>query len=267
MVLDRSPQLLFANVMHHRLVPKQNQFSYAMYYFNFPTCSLTSQEGNFLFSINKPALFSIYNSDYGDGKTSPYQWLSNLLQASGMKSIDLNKISLITLPRVMGYVFNPVSFWLCCNNNDQLCAVICEVNNTFGERHTYVCAHEDHRPILPQDELTANKVFHVSPFLERDGVYKFRFSFDQKNFTALIDHYGIEGAKILATSVVGRFTPMTSRRLLSVFISYPFITLKVIFLIHWQAVKIFLSGIPYVPKPSQNSEKISHSYKQTIKRG
>jgi uncharacterized protein len=265
MVLDQSAQLLFANVMHHRLAPKKHKFLYPMYYFNIPSSSLISEEGNYLFSINKPALFSIRDSDHGDSKISSDQWVRDLLQVAKIKNIDFNKISLITLPRVMGYVFNPVSFWLCCDRGNQLRAVICEVNNTFGERHTYICAHEDSRPILPQDELVASKVFHVSPFLEREGYYKFRFSVDQKNFMALIDHYATDGSKILATSVVGKFVPMTSARLLSAFVRYPLITLKVIFLIHWQALRIFMSGISYVPKPVQNTEKVSYSYKQTTK--
>ena len=166
---------------------------------------------------------------------------------------------LVTLPRVMGYIFNPVSFWLVLDTHQKLRAVICEVNNTFGERHVYICAHPDKREILDSDVMVADKVFHVSPFIKREGHYQFKFGFDGKNFSAVIDYYADDNKKMLLTSVMGRIKPVGNAEVLKAFFSYPLITLKTIFLIHFQAVKILLKGIKYIPKPIQNSTTITQS--------
>ncbi len=87
------------------------------------------------------------------------------------------RVLLVAQPRVLGFLFNPVSFWLIVDQTDDLRAVIAEVNNTYGQRHSYLCAHDDLRPIRFSDTLTTKKVFYVSPFQDVSGRYDFRFDY------------------------------------------------------------------------------------------
>ena len=160
---------------------------------------------------------------------------SRLTQADG-------EIVLISMPRVFGYVFNPVSFWLCFDRQKQLRAVLCEVDNTFGETHVYVCARRDCRPIGRGDVLRGDKVFHVSPMLERRGHYTFRFDVNDNVFGVWIDFYPDGLRKQLITSLTGRLrkvdTPRHQRALRRrVSLRFPLLTFKVTAAIHWQAPK------------------------------
>ena len=160
-----SPQLYTAKVMHKRFFPKENTFSYGVYYLALP-----------LPAAPIPGFFASFHAkDLGkrDG-SDPTIWVRNILAEYDLDQ-KTKHIILVTMPRIMGYVFNPVSFYLCLDEANLLKAVLCEVHNTFGECHSYLCAHPDHAPIMPDQWLQAEKVFHVSPFLERCGDYKFRF--------------------------------------------------------------------------------------------
>ena len=112
-------------------------------------------------------------------------------------------IRLMSLPRVLGYGFNPVSFWLCQDRAGGLRAVLVEVNNTFGERHSYLCCHADHAPITGSDVLVSRKVFHVSPFIAVEGHYCFRFQLSGERVAINIDLEDADGL-LLRTSVGGR---------------------------------------------------------------
>jgi hypothetical protein len=135
-------------------------------------------------------------------------------------------------------------------------AVIAAVNNTFGEHHNYVCFHDDRRPIRSEDWLEARKMFHVSPFLAVEGTYRFRFAATGGGVAVWINHHDSEGP-LLSTSLIGRSEEMTSARLLSYFFRYPLMTLKVIALIHYQAVKLFLKGMRHYQKPAPPAANIS----------
>lgn len=253
--------ILDARVMHHRLKPKQNKFLYSIYYLSLPFKSLDKKGGNWLLGFNRTALLSFYAKDHGDLNQSLMQWIGDLLQKANVSNANMAAISLITIPRIFGYAFNPISFWIVPDENQNVLAVICEVNNTFGERHTYVCVHSEGKIIKPSDVLETPKIFHVSPFLEREGFYKFRFSFKENFFAAFIDYIDVEKYPMLLTSVSGKMKPASVRNLLLSFIRYPVIPLKVIFLIHWQAAIIFLKGINYVPKPQPKND--THSIAKT----
>lgn len=237
-----------AKVMHKRFFPKVNSFNYSVYYLALPlpAPALSSR------------LLSFDPKDLGkrDG-TDPTLWARELLGAHDNLNDRVKKITLVTMPRVLGYIFNPVSFYFCYNNNEEILAVICEVHNTFGEQHTYLCVNSDQSPITSNQWLAAEKIFHVSPFLERTGSYKFRFDFKSKNLGIWIDYYDENKRKQLATSLTGSLTPLTKQSIRQAFWRHPLVTLKAISLIHWQALRLLLKGIKYVPKPVQNTDKIS----------
>ena len=252
-MIGQQPHLMCGKVMHARLFPKKNRFTYGIYYLGLPLSHLNQAD----IAYNRFAPLSFYDRDHGECDGSDLDvWARNILDAYGIEKAD-GEVTLVCMPRVMGYVFNPVSFWVCHDRDGDVRAVICEVHNTFGERHSYLCAHADQRPITHRDVMEGDKVFHVSPFLEREGHYSFRFDFRDAKFAALIDFYDGQGNKQLVTSLTGDMIPMTRKALRRVFWRYPLVTFKAITLIHWQAIKLLAKGIKYIPKPVQKDKNVS----------
>lgn len=246
--------LLLADVSHTRLHPKRHALSYKVYYLCFPTRLMKELAGKII-SLNRFNLFSFYPRDYGFKDQRGEDWVRNCLKEQNISEAD-GDIILITMPRVLGYAFNPVSFWFCLDKEHQPRAVMAEVNNTFGERHGYVCAHPDHRVIAKDDWLMSNKQFHVSPFLKVRGEYHFRFAYGEEKIGVWVDYYD-EGQKVLMTSVVGKRQQLSDRKLLVYFLRYPLITLKIIALIHYHALRLILKGFRYNNKPAAPLEDIS----------
>lgn len=256
--MEVTPKLFFPKVMHKRLFPKVNSFTYNMYYLAFPLSRIDELD----IAKNKFSYLSFYEKDHGarDG-SSIDKWVRGLLEENQIKFEG--EVVLITLPRILGYVFNPVSFYFCLDENCLLRAVICEVNNTFGETHTYICAKENGEEIGSNDFLESKKLFHVSPFLEREGKYKFRFNYSPEKLGIWIDLYDKNGNKKLITSMVGKFEELNRNSLRKAFWSYPLITLKTIFLIHWQALKLVFRFIDIILKPvvAKNTPKTNDKIK------
>ncbi|NDF12492.1 MAG: DUF1365 domain-containing protein [Proteobacteria bacterium] len=246
--------LLVADVMHKRLIPRVNQFTYKVYYLAFPISRLSELASNIL-SVNRFNLLSFYEKDHKAEEGKSEAWIRGVLKEHGITAAD-GDIVLACLPRVLGYVFNPVSFWFCLDKQGGLRAVLAEVNNTFKENHNYLLSHADQRVITSDDWLTASKVFYVSPFLEVKGNYRFRFYYSEDKIGVWIN-YATEEGDTLYTSIVGKRKDISRQTLVSAFLSFPFVTLKVITLIHYQAVKLWLKKVKYVTRPKPPEEKIS----------
>jgi DUF1365 family protein len=245
--MDLTPQVYTAKVMHKRLFPKVNQFTYGVYYVALPLPAATLPS----------RWLSFQNKDYGNRDGGDVGvWARGVLADYGLQEITTH-ITLITMPRVLGYAFNPVSFFMCLDQDKRLRAVICEVHNTFGEQHSYLCARPDHGPLSPDEWMQADKVFHVSPFLPRNGHYQFRFSLEENRLGIWIDYYDDQHNKHLLTALTGTLAPMNGESLRRAFWSHPLVTLKVISLIHWQAITLFTKKIRYILKPLQLPDKIS----------
>ena len=241
--------------MHKRLVPKVNQFVYEVFYICFDIAKINNLSKK-IFSLNKFNLFSFYEKDYGpkDG-SSIENWAWNILKNQQIDK-NINKIFLFTHPRVLGYVFNPASFLFCLDSQEKLQAVIVQVNNTFNENHSYLIFNKDASVIANNQWFKADKEFHVSPFFERKGFYKFRFIFEQNKIAVWIDYFTDE--KTLLTSVIlKKQVDFDDLNLILAFIKIPFMTLKVIILIHIQALKIVFKKIKYISKPEQKNSKIT----------
>ena len=165
-----SAELLTGHVMHRRLRPVAHHFAYRVFFLRLPLTRLEDAG----IAVNRPGLCSFHYRDHGarDG-SHPLAWIRQLLAREGIEADG--EVWLHCFPRVLGYVFNPVSFWFCEDRNGRLQAVLAEVNNTFGEHHSYLLAHPDRRPIETGDALSARKAFHVSPFCEVEGGYAFQF--------------------------------------------------------------------------------------------
>lgn len=255
--MEMTSQLFLADVMHKRTLPRVNQFRYGVYYLAFPLSQLDSLQDGWRFGVNRFGLLSFYSRDHGARNGEDLiGWAQQILHDRNMHEAD-GEIMLVCLPRVFGYAFNPVSFWLCFDRAGQLRAVINEVNNTFGESHSYVCAHPNHRPITADDWMETEKLFHVSPFLEREGRYRFRFALKDKKLGIWIDYLNGEGSKQLLTALTGDLVAYTRANRSSAFWQHPLVTLKTIFFIHWQAVRLVSKKIGYIRKPEQKHPTIS----------
>lgn len=208
-----------------------------------------------LFARNAGALMSVQDSDHGGApKTgSGAAWVRDVLKAH---DVDLTgRIDLLAQPRVLGHVFNPVSFWLCHDDEGIMRAVIAEVSNTFGDRHSYLCHHEDMRAISKTETLAAQKIMHVSPFQPIDGGYTFRFDVTPDQVHIVIDYMRGNGG-VIAT-LKGARVPLTNRAILKAAIRRPFGSRRVLALIHWQAVKLWWKGATFRSQPDAPKDEVS----------
>jgi len=249
-------KLAKAKVWHKRLKPKINEFSYKVFYLCFSLREIPRLKNV------TGRLVGFHNKDHGarDG-SSLETWVRGIIEPYGVEADD---IVLLAYPRVLGYVFNPVSFWYCLKDG-KLMAVLAEVNNTFGEGHNYLVVHDDRRPILPDDKLTATKDFHVSPFMHVAGSYTFSFGIDETHCFGTILHHDESGG-LLETSVRCRLEELTKKSLGRAFRSSPLMTIMVISLIHWQALKLkFRKRIKYNNKPVQKNFKLTVTHSEIKK--
>jgi DUF1365 family protein len=241
-----APTALLATgtVRHRRLRPAANAFAYRTYFLLLPMRTLAAAPSAAL-RRNRFGLVSFHDRDHGDGGDDALAWLDALLAREGVANAN-GEVWLQTYPRVLGYVFKPVSFWYCHRADGTLAAVVAEVNNTFGERHCYLLAGPG---LAFGRELTAAKVFHVSPFCDVMGRYRFRFMRTAERIVARIDHDDA-GGPLLQTSVGGSLQTLTAARVRAAFFGMPLMTLGVIARIHWQALRVWLKRVPYVKKPA-----------------
>ncbi len=259
MAIEKSAFFCPAIVMHKRLRPRINQFVYRVFYLCFDIAKIDTLKSKFL-SLNRFNLFSFYNRDHGKRDGSNLEaWIRQILVAKNLND-KVEKIYLMSYPRVLGYVFSPVSFWFCFDSQKRPIAVLSEVNNTFGEHHDYLIFNPDHSPLQENQWFKASKEFHVSPFFKVSGSYKFRFVFNEKKIAVWIDYLGADNEKDLLTSVICGKEELTDSKLLSAFFAIPLMTIKVVALIHWQAVKIVAKKIKYIPKPAPKAHKITFNH-------
>ena len=243
------PLIGFGQVMHRRLRPVENAFNYPTYFLMLPMRSL-QHHGSGALVRNRRSALSFFDSDHGDGSSDALAWLDALLLREGVEGAD-GEIWLHTYPRVFGFAFKPVSFWYCHRPDGSLRAIVVEVNNTFGQRHCYLLD-------APQygQTLSADKVFHVSPFCTLAGSYRFRFMQTERDGVrstlARIDYHDLAedaAGPLLQTSVSGALEPVTAASLRKALWRYPAMTLGVVARIHWQAFRLWRKRIPFISKP------------------
>lgn len=207
------------------------------------------------FGRNAGGLMSLHDSDHGG---PPKQgigavWVRKVLATHGIT--DASRIALLAQPRVLGHVFNPVSFWLCYDAGDALTTVIAEVTNTFGDRHSYLCRHDDGRAITKDETISAQKLMHVSPFQPVEGGYTFRFDIQPDNIGIWIDYTRGNGG--LIATLTGARRPITNVSILKAALRRPFGSRRVLALIHWQAIKLWWKGATFRSQPKPPAEEVS----------
>ena len=208
-----------------------------------------------LFRRNTPGAFSLFDSDHGGapGKGRGAIWVREVLYSAGFN--DIGSIEILAQPRVLGHVFNPVSFWLIRDPGKRLRVVIAEVTNTYGDRHAYLCHNDGFRPIAARDVLTARKCFHVSPFQPTEGHYTFRFDIDDDRIGIWIDLTLGNGG--LLANLTGRRRRLTNGSLLAMMLRRPFGSRRVLGLIHWQALKLWWKGAVFRTRPEPPVNEVS----------
>lgn len=245
MALERA--LVVADITHRRVTSKRHKFAHRVYYVCLPLHALNSA-ANCIFSINKFNLFSFYENDHGFNNQSCENWARSVLAEQEIGEICDGNIELLTMPRLIGFCFNPVSFWFCKDKTGRLRAVIAEVNNTFGERHSYLLAHENTSVITDQHWLKTRKIFCVSPFLEVCGSYRFRFRIDKDRIAVWINYHDNQDVLVLKTSLMGRRWELSAGSMCGCFFRYPLVTLKVIIMIYFHALCMITKGFRYYRK-------------------
>ncbi|MBV9824167.1 MAG: DUF1365 family protein [Alphaproteobacteria bacterium] len=250
---DPTSALYVGAVMHQRLRPRRHRLRYRVFSLLLDLDELDTVAGRLrLFSRNRFNLFSFFDRDHGNGSGTLREQVEGRLRAAGIEP-DGGAIRLLTMPRLLGYAFNPLSVFFCYRRTGSLAAIVYEVSNTFGERHNYLIPVHEHdgAGTIHQE---CDKRFFVSPFLDMDMVYLFRVIPPGQRIGIAISGRDAQGPIIIA-SLFAKRTPLTDACLARASVTFPLLTLKVIAGIHWEALRIWLKGTrlrtrPPPPAPS-----------------
>ena len=244
--------IYFGEVVHQRMRPRKHRLRYKVFSLLLDLNDLEpiSERSN-MFGFNRPAFFSVHDADHGDGQ-GIRRWVERQLMTSGLGESS-HRILMLTYPRILGDVFNPLTLFFCYKPDGNLGAVIHEVHNTFKERHAYTLpVRAGGNEIVRQ---RSRKEFYVSPFIPMDCSYDFRIQPPGDKVRVVIREEDREGL-LLAAAFSGDHRPLTDVNLLKAAFKYPLMTLKVVIGIHWEAVRLFLKGAPYFPhSPAEKSSK------------
>ncbi len=223
---------------HVRHAPRHHAFRYPVAYWLIDLDELPELERRFRsIAVNRRGLFSLRDRDHFDGDSTPLK--EAVIRTAGDPSIE--RVLVLTQLRVLGYVFNPVTFYWCYRADGTLACMVAELSNTFGERLPEV---------LPGDSLEYehDKRLHVSPFMGLDQQYRYRFSEPEESLFARIEVHE-DGELALHAVLAGRRRELSRRTLARFLLRYPLMPAQVIALIHWQALKLWLKRIPFHHKP------------------
>lgn len=245
------PDHIAGATTHARLGAVGNAFRYGV---DYVLIDPESGAGPALFSRNGFNLASVHDKSHGG---APKQgrglvWAREVFQAAGLP--EGCEIRLLTQPSFLGYIFNPVSFWLAFQG-DALIAVIAEVTNTMGDRHSYLCARERFAPIRREHAISAEKIFHVSPFQEVRGSYQFNFDITEDKIAIRILHVN-DGEGVVAT-LFGPRRLLRNSGIIFATLRRPFGPLRTVALIHWQALKLYFKGAPFRRRPTPPEKEVS----------
>lgn len=230
-------------VVHRRLLPLRHELRYRV-------CNLFADIDQlpgvakrlWLFSYNRFNLFSISDSSHGRGDGTPIRDCIWALVKAANPDHEITRVFMFCYPKVLGYVFNPLTVYYGFSADNELRLMIYEVNNTFGERHSYVI------PVDESQSQSCNKKLYVSPFNAVDGRYDFNVQNPADELKLAITLTTGEGI-CLKTWFSGKKLPLTDANLLRSFLSLPLLSLKVIGAIHWEAVKLWVKGMRFVKRP------------------
>ncbi|MBE7219440.1 MAG: DUF1365 family protein [Caulobacteraceae bacterium] len=228
-------------VRHRRRRPRVHALRYRIFMLLLDLDELPALDRRLrLFSLDRFNLFGLRPRDHGDGSATPLRAQVERRLAQAGVGFDGGPVRLLCLPRVLGYVFNPLSLYFCHRRDGALAAIVYEVSSTFGERHSYVIPAGDLSGALVRQR--ADKRLHVSPFLDMDLSYAFRVAPPGERLGVIVDTCDRDGV-ILHASFHGERRPLTDATLIRAFCTHPLLTLKVTLGIHWEALKLIAKGL------------------------
>lgn len=240
-------RIYVGRVVHRRLRPKSHVLRYGCFWLFLDLDELSALgRTRRLFGYNRPAPVSFHSRDHGDGKTRDLRsYVEARLTDAGVE-LGHGAVRLLCMPRIAGYGFNPLSIFFCYGAEGALRCVIWEVNNTFGERHSYVVEVNK----APGSVITQRcaKSLYVSPFMDQVLEYDFRVSGPSDDVEVVIRTSDAKGP-VLVASLSGTAREFTDTALLGLLFRQPFLTVKVTAAIHWEALKLWLKGIGLRQKP------------------
>lgn len=252
-----SSALYTGTVAHCRMKPRTHAFRYRAYWLLFDLDELPQLDGRLrLFSYNRWNIFSLYDRDHASGDGGGLRAeLDQQLRDAGI-DLEGGAIRMLCMPRILGFVFNPLSVHFCYGRSGELRAILYEVHNTFRQRHSYLIG----LPASPASGTalgqTCAKRFYVSPFMEMAMTYRFKVRPPSDDIGVIICANDADGPVIVA-SLDGRRRALTDVALLRQFFAIPFLTAKVVAAIHWQALRLWLKGIRLVPRPAAPSAPVT----------
>lgn len=272
-------------VMHKREKPFVHAFVYRLFCLQLRVDRMSELQahGSWLFGVNRARLVSFMSADHGDRRGSDLMnWLHQQLASVGLQHPG-GETWLQCFPRMFGYVFNPVSFWMMHDTQGQLRLILAEVNNTFGQRHQYALQAPGGTPIDEGVALVCVKQFHVSPFCEIKGHYRFRYqgrinvplespedgghrslsvqgavSTHQSMAIDLMDDESSD-VPLLRTAISVRPESWTTHRLLAAVLKMPLMTMGVMLRIHWQAFKLWRKGAAFFQLPPEPANEVTRN--------
>jgi hypothetical protein len=235
-------------VMHRRVRPRAHRLAYRVFSLLLDLDEIDGLSVRLrLFSRNRFNLLSFHDRDFGAGTDEPLRaQVERHLAEAGIEP-DGGPIRLFAMPRILGYVFNPLSVYFCHRRSGVLAAILYEVSNTFGQRHSYLIPVEAGADGMIRQRCA--KRFYVSPFMDMGLEYSFRVLPPGERIALSIGADDAEG-RCLTAVVTGERRPLTDRGLLGACLACPLLTLKVIAGIHWEALRIWLKGVGVRERPS-----------------
>lgn len=238
--------LYVGKVMHARMKPVRHQFTYRVFSLfadleALPDICRRSR----LLSFNRLNVLSFLERDHGDGAGDLAAWVRRHLKGAGFRADG--RIFVQCYPRLWGYAFNPLSVYYCYDADGRLEAVMHQVNNTFGERHSYLLGVDRTDETSPIRQ-TCTKELYVSPFNPMDHRYDFTVHDPGARYAIHIRESDQEGDVLVATFNARR-RPLNDRALAAAVAGHPLMTLKVIAAIHWEALRLWRKGVPAQKRP------------------
>jgi DUF1365 family protein len=241
--------------MHARLRPlpgsgKTHRFQYRVVSLSIDLDRLDEADRmSPLFGVNRRAVFSFHERDHGDRDGTPLRAYAGRMAARSGIDLAGGRVRLLCYPRILGYVFNPLTVYYCEDRSGRLALLIYEVRNTFGEVHAYVCPVAEGETSPAGIRQQQDKRFYVSPFIGMATRYHFRMAPPAEDVKIRILETDSEGP-LLAATFHGRRRALCSINLLKAFVALPLLTLKIIAAIHVEAARLWLKGARVVPRPT-----------------
>lgn len=235
-------------VYHQRIRPSRHRLRYRGYWLLLDLDEIDAiAKRSKIFSYNRSNILSFYDRDHGEGSPkAPRLQIEEHLHEAELGEAG-HRITLLCMPRVLGYGFNPLSIYFCHDRNGKLAALVYEVSNTFGERHSYLIPRKPSRgPIVRQK---CDKKFYVSPFLNMEMSYDFRLAEPDEALSVSVLGSNAEGPIIFASMKARRAT-LSDTNLLRALFTHPLLTHKVIGAIHWEALRLWMKGLKPHSRPN-----------------